>query len=927
MEDDAILRLITAIPSPAAVTRDGRESISNGLFQRIEGRAIFFPDDNQSFSTLSDALPFIRSIGHTRSDCHTIRCDIPTDSDLLKFTLSVDEIKDTGGLTPEFLIILTDITNQQNEIRGLESQLETYWLIGELSSFLLHSGDTDSILHQALSWIGGMMGLDRIMILEHHETRATPERIQKRYVWQNRSGRGTFHTDEPGTGYERPYLEAYSDLSEGKTVIIEGFQNDKEGSGTDPVSQLRSYIIIPITTRYEFSGIFSFEKTTPDIHWLEKEKATISSFASIVGQFIQRTRTLSRLHYNEALLSAMAGSSPLGFFVVDNRTDAILYANHQFCSLWGLESVCDDIRSAKLKNMDIIPYCIPLLSDPVSFAESCTPLQDEENRICIDDEIPFTDGRTIRRYSTQIRGKNDEYYGRFYIFEDITDKKRALYEIQEREEKLQTIFDNQQPMLIIDAETRKIVNVNNEAVRLIGASPDKIIGKTCHKFICPTERNNCPILDKGQTVDQSERVLLSQSRGLVPVIKTVRPVIQGDKTLLIESFVDISERKRQDENFKKINQCLLSFGPDPLENINKLTELAGELLQGDYAWYRRFEKGIGFLAGRWQINPHPVICDDLTRCIGYDAVQTRSHQVLSFPDVSQSPSTCSDPLVSQYDFTSCVCRTVRVGREDPGTVCVGFTAEVQTTKADHQILSIIGAAIGMEEERRRALDQLNDFAYIVSHDLKAPLRGIASLAQWIQDDYLELLPPEGVENLQLMQSRVHRMQQLIDGVLEYSRIGRVRKKKEDISLRPLVQEIIDILTIPKTFRIKIPDTMPVIRSDRTQISQVFENLISNAVKYAGRDDALIEVLAGEIENYHLFGVRDDGRGIDPNNHQRIFQIFQTVGNSDAGSTGIGLSIVKRIVGELGGSIWVESAIGEGSTFYFTIPFNEGDAAE
>jgi len=136
------------------------------------------------------------------------------------------------------------------------------------------------------------------------------------------------------------------------------------------------------------------------------------------------------LHWNQSLLQLMSNSSPLGFLVVDNRSDDILYFNQRFCHIWGIEHLADRMKSEKMKNNDIIPYCLPVLADVPAFAESCKPLQDESNRIVLSDEIQFSENRTIHRYSTQIRGENDKYYGRFYIFEEITQSKMIEEEIK-----------------------------------------------------------------------------------------------------------------------------------------------------------------------------------------------------------------------------------------------------------------------------------------------------------------------------------------------------------------------------------------------------------------------------------------------------------------------------------------------------------------
>lgn len=171
----------------------------------------------------------------------------------------------------------------------------------------------------------------------------------------------------------------------------------------------------------------------------------------------ERQRAESELRWREALLRSMTENSLLGFFVVDNRTDEILYFNHHFCKIWGIEHLEAQMRLGALKNNDIIPDCIPLIADVPAFAESCKPLQSEENRCMIEDEISFVDGRTIRRCSSQIRDTRDQYFGRLYIFEDITPRKQIEAALKTSEERWQYALEgNGDAVWDLNAETNEV---------------------------------------------------------------------------------------------------------------------------------------------------------------------------------------------------------------------------------------------------------------------------------------------------------------------------------------------------------------------------------------------------------------------------------------------------------------------------------------
>jgi signal transduction histidine kinase len=222
-------------------------------------------------------------------------------------------------------------------------------------------------------------------------------------------------------------------------------------------------------------------------------------------------------------------------------------------------------------------------------------------------------------------------------------------------------------------------------------------------------------------------------------------------------------------------------------------------------------------------------------------------------------------------------------------------------------------------------DELSQFAYVVSHDLKAPLRAIGSLSQWVHDDYVELLDEEGKENLSLIVSRSKRMQSMIDAILEYSRVGRIQESFEQVSISSLLVEIIDLLSIPETIKITVTSEMPTIRGEKIRFQQLFQNILSNAIKFMDKEQGIIKVNARKQASMWLFSVEDNGPGIPEKDKEGVFKIFKTLQSRDRHeSTGVGLSIVKKIVDCYGGEIWVEEADPFGSKFCFSLPVTKND---
>jgi signal transduction histidine kinase len=246
----------------------------------------------------------------------------------------------------------------------------------------------------------------------------------------------------------------------------------------------------------------------------------------------------------------------------------------------------------------------------------------------------------------------------------------------------------------------------------------------------------------------------------------------------------------------------------------------------------------------------------------------------------------------------------------------GSLREVEVIAARHQI------ELEREQQRlelERSNSDLEAFAYVASHDLKAPLRAIAHLAEWIEEDVGATARPDTIENLRLLRGRVTRLQGLLDRLLAYARVGRPNDHVEAIDIVEMVHDIVSLLDPPAGFIVTCEGPMPVIRTHRIPIRKVLENLISNALRHHDRAEGRVVISMRSEHGVAKFLVADDGPGIAPRFHEKIFMIFQTLASRDeVESSGIGLAIVRKMVENHGGRIFVESAPPErGATFVFT----------
>ncbi len=257
------------------------------------------------------------------------------------------------------------------------------------------------------------------------------------------------------------------------------------------------------------------------------------------------------------------------------------------------------------------------------------------------------------------------------------------------------------------------------------------------------------------------------------------------------------------------------------------------------------------------------------------------------------------------------------GNYDVATSEEGNDELGQLAKSLNHMSKVLSENITLLKRKNEELDQ---FAHIVSHDLKAPLRGIDNVVTWIEEDHKKELSPKVAEYIELIKGRLVRAENLIRGLLSYARVGRELQIKERVDLNQLLHEIQENVPLRPGLSLVIQPKLPMIATERLPLQQVLTNLINNAIKYHDKDRGRIQVTFKDRETYYEFLVEDNGPGISKNYHDKIFMIFQTLKERDTfESTGIGLAIVKKILDDRKQTIQVTSDSGLGAIFVFTWP--------
>lgn len=495
------------------------------------------------------------------------------------------------------------------------------------------------------------------------------------------------------------------------------------------------------------------------------------------------------------------------------------------------------------------------------------------------------------------------------IVRDITKDKEAEEYLIQSENRLSTLIRNLDSGVLLEDENRKIVLTNNKFCDLFGIplQPDQLIGADCSNSA--EESKNMFVDSKGfisrinEIVEKRELVVgdeLKMVNGSI-LERDYIPVFSDSKYRgHLWSYRDVTLRRKYRHNIEAEREKYRSI----IANMHLgLVELDKE------------ERII--MVNQSYLNMSGYSEDELLGKVGKDILLAKADRDM----VEERMYERKKGLTNAYE--------IRV-KNKQGELRHWLVSGAPNYNFNGEIIGSIGIVYDITEIKELHLqkenlllkleksnDELQEYAHIVSHDLKSPLRSIDALVQWIKEDNKDKLDDMSLSNIDHIEKTLEKMEQLISDVLEYSSVGSEDKEKTNVNLADLVDGLCQILYIPEHIKVNVVNPLPSVKGDKTKLQQLFQNLMSNAVKFIDKPEGKIEIDVKSERGFYQFSVSDNGIGIEKQYHDKIFKIFHAL-NKSKDSTGIGLSIVKKIVDLHEGKIWLESEPNKGTTFFFTL---------
>ena len=495
------------------------------------------------------------------------------------------------------------------------------------------------------------------------------------------------------------------------------------------------------------------------------------------------------------------------------------------------------------------------------------------------------------------------------IVRDITNEKAAERRLIDSENRLSALISNLESGVLLEDEHRNIVITNSRFCNFfcIPATPEQLIGQNCENAAEQSKelfQNPEEFVRRINTLTQNKKQVLADELKLIDgriLERDFIPIYEdGVYKGHLWTYRDVTLRRKFRESIEAERQKYSSI----IANMNLgLIEVNtnDEILMVNQS----FEEMSGYVE------------KELLGKKGKEVLLTKESQLT----LSQENKNRLKGQSNSYEVEAITSKGEKRHWLISGAPNYNLNGQVAGSIGIHlDITEFKNLELQKEsllKKLEKSNDELQEYAHVVSHDLKSPLRSINALVNWIKEDNKDQLAIETQDHLAMIETTLEKMEQLISDVLEYSSIGSSSSVLQQVDLNVVMTDIRALLHCPDHITLSWNQKLPTITADKIKIQQLFQNLMSNAIRYCDKDPGVVTIDFTENALQYTFSVKDNGIGISEEYHHKIFKIFQSL-NMHKESTGIGLSIVKKIVDLYKGDIWLESTVGEGTTFFFTI---------
>jgi|GEM_PF-6960254 len=481
-------------------------------------------------------------------------------------------------------------------------------------------------------------------------------------------------------------------------------------------------------------------------------------------------------------------------------------------------------------------------------------------------------------------------------------------ELTEKEEELQIIFDAVPLRIMCKDDKNNVLRMNKAAAEMLGTTVEEGEGKNITEFLPKDQaeqyfKDNLRVIESG--VPEVDVVIRFRhpdgSNGWIKRHQMPYPsAMEGDRRILLV-IEDITKLVESEKRF----ECVIEASKDGIRDWPDLS-------RSEQYWSPQFKSLLGYSDHELTANRETFLSiihpDDLP------ATQRNLDQHINSgkPYEQEYRLKCKN---GEYKWF--LARSIVIKDDISGvTGLCGSITDIQGRKeAEYKLAEYMA-------ELERSNNDLEQFTRVASHDLKAPLRGISQLVSWIAEDLESGDHTQVNQNIGMIQKRIKRLEQLLNDLLTFSKVGRGKEVCREIAVETMAKEIFDLSHPPKGFELKLEGELPVLDTLAAPFELIIRNLFSNAIKHHGGDIGTITFSGKEadIGNFYEFSVSDDGQGIDPKYHRVVFEMFSSLRPKDeVEGTGMGLSIVEKIVRTYGGEIYLESDVGQGTTIRFLWP--------